>query len=135
MREMAKLFASRQSTQFREYYSKFLNKINPSMKQVHISGEKVFVDYSGLTIPIVNQRTGEITKAQIFVAVLGASGYTFVHATYSQKQRDFILSHTLAYDFFGGTPLIVVPDNLKSAVIAPADLFVQLAGEHPYSLN
>lgn len=105
------------STQFRDYYSKFLNKINPSMKQVHLSGEKLFVDYSGVTIPIVNQRTGEISKAQIFVAVLGASGYTFVHATYSQKQRDFILSHTLAYDFFGGTPLIVVPDNLKSAVI------------------
>ena len=105
------------STQFRDYYSKFLNKINPSMKQVHLSGEKLFVDYSGLTIPIVNQRTGEITKAQIFVAVLGASGYTYVHATYSQKQRDFILSHTLAYDFFGGTPLIVVPDNLKSAII------------------
>ena len=105
------------STQFRDYYSKFLNKINPSMKQVHLAGEKLFVDYSGATIPIVNQRTGEITKAQIFVAVLGASGYTFVHATYSQKQRDFILSHTLAYDFFGGVPLIVVPDNLKSAVI------------------
>ncbi|MDZ7819206.1 MAG: IS21 family transposase [Aliarcobacter sp.] len=104
-------------TQFRNYYSRFANSINPSMKIVHISGEKVFVDYSGLTIPIVNQRTGEITKAQIFVAVLGASGYTYVHATYSQKQRDFILSHTLAYDFFGGTPLIVVPDNLKSAVI------------------
>ena len=54
------------STQFRDYYSKFLNKINPSMKQVHLSGEKLFVDYSGATIPIVNQRTGEITKAQIF---------------------------------------------------------------------
>ena len=105
------------STQFRNYYSNFLNKINPSMKQVHLSGEKLFVDYSGLTIPIVNQRTGEIVKAQIFVAVLGASGYTYIHATYSQKQRDFILSHTLAYDFFGGAPLIVVPDNLKSAVI------------------
>ncbi len=105
------------STQFRDYYSKFLNKINPSMKQVHLSGEKVFVDYSGLTIPIVNQRTGEVFKAQVFVAVLGASGYTYVHATYSQKQRDFILSHTLAYDFFGGVPKIVVPDNLKSAVI------------------
>ncbi len=105
------------STQFRDYYSKFLNKINPSMKQVHLAGEKLFVDYSGLTIPIVNQRTGEITKAQIFVAVLGASGYTYVHATYSQKQRDFIQSHTQAYDFFGGTPLIVVPDNLKSAII------------------
>lgn len=105
------------ATQFRKYYSKFLNKINPSMKMVHLSGEKLFVDYSGLTMPIVNQRTGEIVKAQVFVAVLGASGYTFVHATRSQKQRDFILSHTLAYDFFGGTPLIVVPDNLKSAVI------------------
>lgn len=105
------------ATQFREHYSKFLNKINPSMKQVHLSGEKVFVDYSGLTMPIVNQRTGEISKAQIFVAVLGASGYTYVHATYSQKQRDFILSHTLAYDFFGGIPKIVVPDNLKSAII------------------
>ena len=104
-------------TQFREHYARFLNKINPSMKQVHFSGEKVFVDYSGLTIPIQDQTTGEITKAQIFVAVLGASGYTFVHATYSQKQRDFILSHTLAFDFFGGTPKIVVPDNLKSAVI------------------
>ena len=105
------------ATQFRKYYSKFLNKINPSMKMVHLSGEKLFVDYSGLTMPIVNQRTGEIVKAQIFVAVLGASGYTFVHATYSQKQKDFILSHTKAYDFFEGTPLIVVPDNLKSAVI------------------
>ena len=105
------------ATQFREYYARFVNQINPSMKQIHLSGEKVFVDYSGLTIPIIDQRTGEISKAQIFVAVLGASGYTYVHATYSQKQRYFILSHTLAYDFFGGTPLIVVPDNLKSAVI------------------
>ena len=104
-------------TQFRKYYSKFLNKINPSMKMVHLSGEKLFVDYSGLTMPIVNQRTGEIVKAQIFVAVLGASGYTYVHATYSQKQKDFILSHTLAYDFFQGVPKIVVPDNLKSAII------------------
>ena len=104
-------------TQFREYYSKFANKLNPSMKQVHIAGEKVFVDYSGLTIAIYNSKTGEITKSQIFVAVLGASGYTYLHATYSQKQRDFILSHTLAYEFFGGVPKIVVPDNLKSAII------------------
>lgn len=87
------------------------------MKQVHLSGEKLFVDYSGLTMPIVNSKTGEITKAQIFVAVLGASGYTYVDATYSQKQRDFILSHVKAYEFFDGVPKIVVPDNLKSAVI------------------
>ena len=104
-------------TQFREYYSKFANKLNPSMKQVHTAGEKVFVDYSGLTMPIYNSKTGEITTSQIFVAVLGASGYTYLHATYSQKQRDFILSHTLCYEFFGGVPKIVVPDNLKSAVI------------------
>jgi hypothetical protein len=87
------------------------------MKQIHLSGEKLFVDYSGLTMPIVNIKTGEITKAQVFVAVLGASGYTYVDATYSQKQRDFILSHVKAYEFFGGVPKIVVPDNLKSAVI------------------
>jgi transposase len=105
-------------TQFRDYYSKFANKLNPSMKQIHIAGEKVFVDYSGLVVPIYNSKTGAITTSQIFVAVLGASGYTFIHATYSQKQRDFILSHTLAYEFFGGVPKIVVPDNLKSAVIA-----------------
>ena len=105
-------------TQYREYYSRFKKVLNPSMKQIHLVGEKVFVDYSGLTIPIVNQSTGEVTTSQIFVAVLGASGYTYVHATYSQKQRDFILSHTLCYDFFGGVPKIVVPDNLKSAVIS-----------------
>lgn len=104
-------------TQFREHYVRFLHQINPSMRQVHLCGEKVFVDYSGLSVPIVNPKTGEVYKAQIFVAVLGASGYTFVHATYSQKQRDFILSHVLSYDFFGGVPKIVVPDNLKSAVI------------------
>lgn len=104
-------------TQFREFYSRFANKLNPSMKQVHIAGEKVFVDYSGLLVPIYNSKTGEVTTSQVFVAVLGASGYTYIHATYSQKQRDFILSHTHAFDFFGGVPKIVVPDNLKSAVI------------------
>ena len=104
-------------TQFREYYSRFVGKINPSMKQVHLVGEKVFVDYSGLTVPIYNSKTGVVTTSQIFVGVLGASGYTFLHATYSQKQRDFILSHTLMFEFFGGVPKIMVPDNLKSAVI------------------
>lgn len=107
-----------QYTQFREHYKRYTNTLNPSMRQVHISGEKMFVDYSGLTMPITNAKTGEITSAQIFVAVLGASGYTFVHATASQKQQDFIFSHTLAYTFFGGCPRVVVPDNLKSAIIS-----------------
>ena len=105
-------------TQFRVYYKRYKQKLNPSMRQVHIAGEKLFVDYSGITIPVYNQKTGEVDNAQVFVAVLGASGYTFVHVTPSQKQEDFILSHVLAYEFFGGTPQIVVPDNLKSAIIS-----------------
>jgi transposase len=105
-------------TQYRVYYKRYKQKLNPSMRQVHIAGEKLFVDYSGLTLSITNQKSNEIEKAQVFVAVLGASGYTFVHVTHSQKQEDFILSHQLAYQFFGGTPKIVVPDNLKSAIIS-----------------
>ncbi len=105
-------------TQFRILYNRFKSKLNPSMRQVHIAGDKVFVDYSGLTMPIYNVKTGEVDKAQIFVAVLGASGYTFVHASMSQKQEDFINSHVLAYSFFKGTPRSVVPDNLKSAIIS-----------------
>lgn len=103
-------------TQFREHYTRHTKKLNPSMRQIHFPGDKLFVDYSGFIMDIADIKTGEITKAQIFVAVLGASGYTFVHATSSQKKEDFILSHTLAYEFFGGTPNIVVPDNLKSAI-------------------
>ena len=104
-------------TQFRVYYRRYKQKLNPSMRQVHVAGEKLFVDYSGVTIPIYDQHEGTVTQAQVFVAVLGASGYTFAHATLSQKQEDFIASHILAYEFFGGTPEVVVPDNLKSAVI------------------
>lgn len=105
-------------TQFRVYYRRYKQRLTPSMRQIHIAGEKVFVDYSGVTIPIYNQKTGEIDTAQIFVAVLGASGYTYVDASLSQKQEDFIHSHVLAYQFFGGVPEVVVPDNLKSAIIS-----------------
>lgn len=69
------------------------------MCQVHYAGDKLFIDYSGPMMPIVDQRTGEISKAQIFVSVLGASGYTFVHATPTQSTKDFIASHVLALGF------------------------------------
>lgn len=105
-------------SQFNRYYKKFLTTLNPSMRQVHYAGDKLFIDYSGLTMPIVNQKTGEVTKAQIFVSVLGMSGYTYVHATQTQSTKDFILSHTLAFIFYGGVPNILVPDNLKAAVIS-----------------
>ena len=105
-------------TQYRVYYRRYKQRLNPSMRQMHIAGEKVFVDYSGVTIPIYNQKTGEVDTAQIFIAVLGASGLTYADASLSQKQEDFIHSHVLAYQFFGGVPEVVVPDNLKSAVIS-----------------
>ena len=89
-------------SQFKEHYYRYKKKLNPSMRQTYIAGEKMFVDYSGVVVPVVNNKTGEITKAQIFVSVLGVSGYTFVHATSSQKQEDFIKSHVLSFEFYDG---------------------------------
>ena len=103
-------------SQFNRHYAAYLKKLNPSMKQVHYAGDKLFIDYSGLTVPIVNQESGEISKSQIFVSVLGASGYTFVHATATQSSKDFIASHVEAFAFYGAVPNILVPDNLKAAV-------------------
>ena len=105
-------------SQFKEYYYRFKKKINPTMRQTYIPGHQMFVDYSGLTIPYHDTKTGKVLKAQIFVSVLGNSGYVFVHATPSQKQEYFIKSHILAYEYYGGVPKINVPDNLKSAVIS-----------------
>jgi len=105
-------------SQFKEYYYKYKKRLNPSMRQTHIAGEKMFVDYSGLTVPVVDLSTCEVLKAQIFVSVLGLSGYTYVHATSSQKVEDFIKSHVSAFEFYEGVPKILVPDNLKSAIIS-----------------
>ncbi|NDG88265.1 MAG: transposase [Gammaproteobacteria bacterium] len=84
-----------------------------------MAGEKLFVDFSGTTIPIVDRRTGDISKAEVFVAVMGVSNYTFVMALNSQKIEDWILGHVKAFEFLGGCPEIVVPDNLKSGVTKP----------------
>jgi len=97
-------------------YQDWLKKQRRSMRQTHKAGEKLFVDYAGQTVPIVCNATGEIRTAQIFVAVLGASNYTFCEATWSQKLPDWISSHVRAFDFIGGVPTLVVPDNLKSGV-------------------
>ncbi len=105
-------------SQFKEYYSRYKKSINPSMRQTHYAGDKLFVDFSGLTMPINDAATGEIRKVQIFVAVLGASGYTFVHAVISQNTEDFIECHNKAFHFYGGVPNQLVPDNLKAAVIS-----------------
>ena len=87
-----------------------------SMRQNHKAGEKGFIDYAGSTVPIHNSKTGEVSNAQIFVMVLGASDHTYVEATHTQKVRDFVGSNIRAFEYFGGVPEILVPDNLKSGV-------------------
>ncbi len=86
------------------------------MHQTHKAGEKLFVDYAGHTMPIIDQATGEVKEAQIFVAALGASSFIFTEATWTQSLPDWIQSHIHAFEFFEGCPEIVVPDNLKSGV-------------------
>jgi len=103
-------------SQFCDRYSHWRRLQKRSMRQVHKAGEKCFVDYCGPTVPIVCADTGEIHPAQVFVAVLGASNYTYAEATLTQSLPDWLGSHVRAFDYFGGCPEIVVPDNLKSGV-------------------
>ena len=104
-------------SQFCALYRAWAGKLTVTMRQTHVAGDKMFVDYAGATAEVINPETGEVHEAQIFVATLGASSYTFAEATWSQGLPNWIGSHVRAFDFFGGVPTQVVPDNLKSAVI------------------
>jgi transposase len=86
------------------------------MRQSHKAGEKLFIDYSGNKIPIINSHTGEVTFAELFVCVWGVSNYTYTKATYSQQLEDWIMSHVHAFGYFGCVPKVCVPDNLKSGI-------------------
>lgn len=103
-------------SRFTVLFKRWRRKQNLSMRQQHRIGEKLFVDYCGPTMPVVNPDTGEVREAQVFVAVLGASSYTYAEATWSQSLPDWVGSHVRAFEFYGGLPEVVVPDNLKSAV-------------------
>jgi transposase len=103
-------------SQFCHHYRLWRGRQRRSMRQVHRAGEKVFIDYCGPTVPVVDRGTGEVRRAQVFVAVLGASSYTFAEATWSQSLPDWIASHQRMLRFFGGAPELLVPDNLKAAV-------------------
>jgi transposase len=107
-------------SRFCELYGLWLKKLDLVLRQTHRAGEKTFVDYAGATIPIHDPATGEIHPAAVFVAVLGASSYTFAEATPGQDLRSWIGSHVRAFRFFEGVTEIVVPDNLKSAVTHPS---------------
>jgi transposase len=91
-------------TSFCIKYREFAKTQARSMRQIHIAGEKLFVDYAGSTVPIIDASTGEITQAQIFVATLGASNYTFACATPRQTTADWIGAQVLALEFIGGSP-------------------------------
>jgi len=107
-------------SRFCDLFREFEQRLSPVMRQTHVAGDKVFVDYSGKKLGIVDPTTGEIREAEIFVAVLGASGYTYAEATWSQTLPDWIGSHVRMFEFFQGCPRLVVPDNLKSGVNKPS---------------
>ena len=103
-------------SQYCNIYRQWAKKLDISMRQVHKAGEKLFVDYAGQTVPITDRLTGEVSPAQIFVSVLGASSYTYAEATWTQKLPDWIGSHIRAFEFYQGLVEILVPDNLRSAI-------------------
>ena len=105
-----------QYSQFCRIYRQWAEKLDPCLRQDYRAGEKLFVDYAGQTMEITNPETGEVHEAQIFVATLGASNYTFAEATLSQDLPSWIESHVHAFEFFQGVTEILIPDNLKDAV-------------------
>ena len=106
-------------SRFCELYGQWRGRLDVTMRQEHTAGEKLFVDYAGPTVPVVDRATGELREAQIFVAVLGASNFTYAEATWSQGLEDWIGSHVRTFEHLGAVPWVVVPDNLKSGVTRP----------------
>ena len=103
-------------SQFCDRYRQWKGRLSPTMRQTHPAGERMFVDYAGQTIEFVDGRTGEVHACQLFVAVLGASSYTYAEATLTQSLPDWCGSHERAFRFFGGVSAQIVSDNLKSGV-------------------
>jgi transposase len=99
-----------------ELYRAWEGRLSPTMRQTHVAGERMFVDYAGTTLEVVDGTTGEVRDCQLFVAVLGASNYTFAEATFTQRLVDWIGSHVRAFAFFNGVTAQTVSDNLRSGV-------------------
>jgi len=107
-------------TSFCVKYREWAMGIKRSMRQIHIAGEKLFVDYAGQTVPIIDAVTGEITRAQIFVATFGASNYTYACATAHQTTADWIGAQVQALEFFDGVPRLIVPDQTRALIKNPS---------------
>jgi len=106
-------------SQFCHRFRAWKKLLNPTMRQKHKAGEKLFVDYTGHTAPVVDPETGEVRQAEIFVATMGASNYTYAEAHWTQSLPNWIGGHVRALAFLGGVPEVLVPDNLKSGVTSP----------------
>jgi len=103
-------------SRFCELYRAWEGRLLPTMRQTHVAGERLFVDYAGTTLDVIDASTGEAMPAQVFVAALGASNYTYAEATWTQGLADWIGSHTRTFAFFDGVSAMVVSDNLKSGI-------------------
>jgi transposase len=108
-----------QYSQFCDLYTKWRKKRRLSMRQVHRAGEKVFIDYSGVRPQLIDAQTGEVRNVELFVAVLGASNYTYAEATLTQSLPDFVASCIRTLEYFEAVPRVIVPDQLRSAVKGP----------------
>lgn len=102
---------------FCEHYRRWVGRLSPVMRRRHAAGERMFVDYSGTRMAVIDPTTGAARPAEIFIAVMGASNMTYVEASWSQALPDWIGAHTHAFAAFGAVPTLVVSDNLKSGVI------------------
>lgn len=107
-------------SRFCAHYRLYLKTLKRSMRQIYPPGEKLFVDYAGPTVPIADPSTGQYSTAQIFVGVLGASGYIYAQANWSQRLENWIDAHVQMFAHLGGVPKVIVCDNLKSAVTKPS---------------
>lgn len=92
-------------------------RLSPTMRQAHPAGERLVVDFAGHTAEVIDPATGEVRTAQVFVAVLGASNYTYAEAVWTQTLPDWVSAHVRALEFLGGVPRQIVPDNLRSGVL------------------
>jgi len=108
-----------QYTQFWRYYQEGKRKLEVTLRQEHRAGEKLFTDYAGDVCYLTDPQTGELKEVYLFVAVLGASNYTYAEAVPDLTLPSWIASHVRALEFLGGAPQILVPDNTRTAVIRP----------------
>ncbi len=106
-------------SQFCQNYKQWARQLKPMMRQRHRAGEKLFIDYAGQTVPVMDAQTGAVRHAEIFVAVLGASNYTYAEAHEAQTLANWLGAHVRALSFLGGVPEVLVPDNLKAGVKSP----------------